>query len=185
MQKILKISAISVICTVAAISSGCASKTETVETTEYIGHQGAKNPERVTPDLYPAGVEPSAEPVVRESRYRIVSTKPSAEQKDLLAQIINLELDNAAGERTVTVGSALAMTLSGSGYSLCQPSEAMHIDTLYNLPLPTAHYKIGPMTLRNALQILAGPAFSVESDELSRKICFKVRENYSKPIKIN
>ena len=43
---------------------------------------------------------------------------------------------------------------------------------LYSLPLPAAHLYLGPMTLRDALLTLAGPAWDVQVDDRARQICF-------------
>ncbi len=158
--------------------TGCATQAPTVNYTD--GSRGARNLEQVTPDIYPTGAKASQEPVIREGRYRLVSTKPSAEQQDLLAQIITFNANFAVHN---TVKDALDSVTARSGYRLC-PAHAEHIKNLYALPLPEAHKKIGPMTLRNALQVLAGPAFSVEVDELKRSICFTVRSEYDKPIRL-
>ena len=60
--------------------------------------------------------------------------------------------------------------MSRSGYSLC-PAEAGHVNILYTRPLPAAQYKLGPMTLRNTLQV-SGPAWQVKVDEVARQVCF-------------
>lgn len=161
------------------IASGCAHDTA-VSSDSQGAYQpgGPKNPEQVIPDIYPDGVSAAHEPVIREGRYRIVSTKPSAEQRDLLAQIIQFE----AQVIHTTVKSALDVVVNGSGYRVCSAETGSSIETLYNLPLPQAHRKIGPVTLRNAIQVLAGPAYSVEVDETRRGICFKVRPDYREPV---
>ncbi|MCO1988059.1 pilus assembly protein PilL, partial [Pseudomonas aeruginosa] len=67
-----------------------------------------------------------------------------------------------------------------SGYSLC-PAEAGHVNILYTRPLPAAQYKLGPMTLRNTLQVLSGPAWQVKVDEVARQVCFVLRPGYQLP----
>jgi hypothetical protein len=44
---------------------------------------------------------------------------------------------------------------------------------LYALPLPAAHLHLGPMTLRDALLTLAGPAWELHADDRARQICFR------------
>ena len=44
---------------------------------------------------------------------------------------------------------------------------------LYALPLPAAHLHLGPMTLRDALLTLAGPAWELHADDRARQICFE------------
>ncbi|WP_053108354.1 hypothetical protein [Thiopseudomonas alkaliphila] len=151
--------------------TGCANNQ--VQTTAYTP-SGPKNPEQLSPDIYPKGALSEPEPVIREGRYRIVSTRPSAEQRDLLAQIIQFHAPHSQS----TVKTALNYVTADAGYRLCTAAPGSAIETLYNLPLPKAHQTIGPITLRNALQVLAGPAYQVEINEAQRGICFKVRPDY-------
>ena len=44
--------------------------------------------------------------------------------------------------------------------------------TLYALPLPAAHLRLGPLMLRDALLTLAGPAWELSVDDLTRQVCF-------------
>lgn len=136
--------------------------------------ESARNPEQIVPDLYPDGAQPSPEPVVRTGRYTLSSTAPTSEQQDLLAQIIDVKIP---AKMEPSVREAVEHALLRTGYSLC-PTPETEVEILFSRPLPAAHYTLGPMTLRNVLQILAGPAFTVESDEVSRSVCFKVRDEY-------
>src|SRR3546814_12412224 len=70
-----------------------------------------------------------------------------------------------------TVGDGLRHVLKRSGYGLCQTAHA--VIELYALPLPAAHLHLGPMTLRNALLTLAGPAWELHADDRARQICFE------------
>ncbi|PUB42728.1 conjugative transfer region protein (TIGR03748 family), partial [Pseudomonas sp. GV047] len=47
------------------------------------------------------------------------------------------------------------------------------VRVLFTRPLPAAHYRLGPIPLRNALQVLAGPAWQLTTDEVSRSVCFE------------
>ncbi|MDF5811795.1 TcpQ domain-containing protein [Pseudomonas aeruginosa] len=55
------------------------------------------------------------------------------------------------------------------------------MNILYTRPLPAAQYKLGPMTLRNTLQVLSGPAWQVKVDEVARQVCFVLRPGYQLP----
>ena len=44
---------------------------------------------------------------------------------------------------------------------------------LYTLPLPAAHLHLGPMSLRDALLTLAGPAWELHADDRTRQVCFE------------
>lgn len=137
----------------------------------------SRNPDLLSPDLYPNGVQPEKEPVVRYGLYTLVSTQPDAGQRDLMAQIIDVTIPSSMNP---SVKDAMQYVMSRSGYSLC-PAEAGHVNILYTRPLPAAQYKLGPMTLRNTLQVLSGPAWQVKVDEVARQVCFVLRPGYQLP----
>lgn len=137
----------------------------------------SRNPDQLSPDLYPNGVQPEKEPVVRYGRYTLVSTQPDAGQRDLMAQIIDVTIPSSMNP---SVKDAMQYVMSRSGYSLC-PANAGHVNILYTRPLPAAQYKLGPMTLRNTLQVLSGPAWQVKVDEVARQVCFVLRPGYQLP----
>lgn len=103
----------------------------------------------------------------RYGRYALVSTTPTTEQQDLLAQIIEVTIPS---NLSPSVQDALLHVLQRSGYSLCPSNPSFQV--LFTRPLPAAHYRLGPITLRNALQVLAGPAWPLTVDEVSRSVCF-------------
>jgi conjugative transfer region protein (TIGR03748 family) len=70
---------------------------------------------------------------------------------------------------TSTVRDALHYVLIRSGYQLCDRDDNRVFGTL---PLPAAHMRLGPMTLRNVLQVLVGPAWLPEVDDMARQVCF-------------
>lgn len=107
-------------------------------------------------------------PVVRYSRYTLVELAPTAAQRDLLLQTIDVSMPEDA---RATVGDGLRHVLKRSGYGLCQTAHA--VIELYALPLPAAHLHLGPMTLRDALLTLAGPAWELHADDRARQICFE------------
>jgi type IV pili sensor histidine kinase/response regulator len=107
-------------------------------------------------------------PVVRHSRYTLVELRPSDDQLDLMRQVIDITIPAAAH---ATVGDALRYVLQRSGYRLCD-ARADTTAELYALPLPAAHEHLGPVTLRDALQVLAGSRWNLEIDESTRQVCF-------------
>ena len=107
-------------------------------------------------------------PVVRYGRYTLVELAPTAAQRDLLLQTIDVSMPEDA---RATVGDGLRHVLKRSGYGLCQTAHVV-ID-LYGLPLPVAHLHLGPMTLRDALLTLAGPAWELHADDRARQVCFE------------
>jgi type IV pili sensor histidine kinase/response regulator len=38
--------------------------------------------------------------------------------------------------------------------------------------LPAAHLRLGPLFLRDALLTLAGPAWELQVDDVTRRVCF-------------
>ncbi|MCF5087829.1 pili assembly chaperone [Pseudomonas gessardii] len=109
---------------------------------------------------------------IRYGRYTLVSTEPTTEQRDLLAQIIDVSIPTNLNP---SVQEAMHYVLQRSGYSLCPAAEPVKI--LFARPLPAAHYRLGPISLRNALQVLAGPAWQLTTDEVSRSVCFERQKN--------
>lgn len=91
----------------------------------------------------------------------------TAAQRDLLLQVVDVVMPEDA---RATVGDGLRHVLKRSGYRLCEPTPA--IAGLYALPLPAAHLHLGPLTLRDALLTLAGPAWDVNVDDRARQVCF-------------
>jgi len=83
-----------------------------------------------------------------------------------MRQVVEVSIPAGADR---TVGEALHYVLIRSGFSLCETQEAAQ---LYALPLPAAHLQLGPLSLRDALQTLAGPAWTLQVDSLARRVCF-------------
>ncbi|MDR3322923.1 MAG: PilL N-terminal domain-containing protein [Zoogloeaceae bacterium] len=113
-------------------------------------------------------------PVVRSGRYTLVELTPNAAAQDLLLQIINVRIPDP---QTASVGDAMRYALLHSGYALC-PDEDV-IASFNALPLPAAHYHLGPMLLGDALQMLAGSAWGLEADDIRRQVCFTSKESLS------
>ena len=113
-------------------------------------------------------IEGSHPAELRYGRYTLVSTEPTTEQRDLLAQIIEVNIPSSLSP---SVQDALQYVLQRSGYSLCPDAAAVKV--LSTRSLPAAHYRLGPISLRSALQVLAGPAWQLTTDEVSRSVCFE------------
>ncbi len=113
------------------------------------------------------GVAEESHPAeLRYGRYTLVSTEPTTEQRDLLAQIIDVSIPSSLNP---SVQDALQYVLLRSGYALCPVTATVKV--LFTRPLPAAHYRLGPIPLRRALQVLAGPAWQLTTDEVSRSVC--------------
>lgn len=128
-------------------------------------------PNATPPSISMATREPSSTPpapIVRYGRYTLIELMPDDSQSDLMQQIIDLAIPSAAN---TTVGDALHYVLRRSGYRLCD-ERADTTAVLYALPLPAAHEHLGPVTLRDALQLLAGPRWTLLVNDETREVCF-------------
>lgn len=109
-------------------------------------------------------------PELHQGRYTRVSTRPTAEQRDLLMQIVEVNIPSALSP---SVRDALQHVLQRTGYSLCPA--AAPVQPLFTRTLPAAHYRLGPIPLQGALQVLAGPAWQLLVDQRNRAVCFEPR----------
>ena len=103
-------------------------------------------------------------------RYSSLATTPTEAQTELLAATMTLRFPS----RIQTVGEAARYLLQRSGYRLANV-ESIGPDTvaLFALPLPAVHRSLGPMTLRDALQMLAGSSFYLVQDPVHRLVTFE------------
>ncbi|MNI13339.1 hypothetical protein D3C73_665570 [compost metagenome] len=100
-------------------------------------------------------------------RYTLVELEPHAGQRDLLLQVIDIDMPSTW---SISVEDALRYALLRSGYRLCERSTENA--PLFDLPLPAVHLRLGPILLRDALQVLAGPAWALQTNEQLRQACF-------------
>ena len=114
----------------------------------------------------PLPMTPVAIMAVRQGRYTLVEALPEAGQRDLMQQIVETAIPPALD---ANVGVALRHVLARSGYRLCATPE---VAALAALPLPAAHYRLGPMTLADALKVLIGPSWNLIVDDKARRVCF-------------
>ncbi len=105
-------------------------------------------------------------PVVRHNRYTLVELAPTAAQQDLMLQVVDVAV---ADTLHASVGDALHYVLLRSGYQLCSGADT---EAFRSLPLPVAHYRLGPLMLRDALLTLTGPAWDLHVDDGVRQVCF-------------
>lgn len=104
--------------------------------------------------------------VLRSGRYTVIDLGADAPQLDLMQQIVDLTFP---APLNVTVGDALRYLLLRSGYHLC---DSPALQPLESLPLPAAHLHLGPLTLRQAAQVLSGSAWTIQVDDITRRVCF-------------
>lgn len=104
--------------------------------------------------------------MARYGRYTLVELVPEPAQRDLLQQAVEVSIPPMLD---ASVGDAMRHVLLRSGYRLCDAPEAA---ALYALLLPAAHLRLGPLMLRDALLTLAGPAWELSVDDVTRQVCF-------------
>ena len=103
-------------------------------------------------------------------RYSVIAAVPTEAQVDLLATTLTIRFP----ERIQTLGESVRYLLQRSGYRLSSTASiGPDTVTLFALPLPAVHRSLGPMTLREALETLAGPAFNLVQDPIHRLITFE------------
>lgn len=137
------------------------------------GHRAAKSQAHTgapaTPDLYASSSNAPTANVVRTGRYQLVPLAPTSGQRDLLRQAVSIDLPQSMH---LTVRDGLEHALRDSGLGLC-PRQAQ--TGFFSQPLPAVHRELGPITLSDALQVLAGPAWRLHVDFAERTVCFDRR----------
>ena len=107
---------------------------------------------------------------IQTGRYSIYSAAPTQAQSELLEATVTVQLP----DRIQTIGETVRYLLQRSGYRLAATeSTAPETLALFALPLPAVHRHLGPMTLREALETLVGPAFDLVQDPVHRLITFE------------
>ncbi|MCP4935762.1 MAG: hypothetical protein GY927_16530 [bacterium] len=107
---------------------------------------------------------------IQVGRYSLFAATPTEAQANLLAATMTVKFS----KQIQTVGEAVRHLLQSSGYRLAAAeSIGSYTEALFALPLPTVHRSLGPMTLKDALETLAGPAFHLVQDSVHRLITFE------------
>lgn len=127
-----------------------------------------------TPTIAPV-ISPSPPPVevVHTARYTLVSLTADEALRFPLRQVASHDIAAPMQDRKLPVrGDALKIWLDGTGYGLCLPV-AEDMRQLFSSPLPDIHRSLGPLHVGDALQVIAGPAWIITVDEVTRTICFQ------------
>ena len=107
---------------------------------------------------------------IQVGRYSLFAATPTEAQADPLQATITVQFPDVVR----TVGDAMQHVLRQSGYRLAGPDAAGSESAyLLALALPAVQRSLGPMTLRQALETLAGPAFRLVEDPVHRLIAFE------------
>lgn len=110
--------------------------------------------------------------VVHTARYTLTAIAPPETLQYPLRQITSHSIPAPKkGRKTPARSDALKLWLSGTGYNLCLPvTDDMR--RLFTSPLPDSQLAMGPLRTETALQIIAGPAWTINVDEITRTVCF-------------
>ena len=112
---------------------------------------------------------------VRVSRYTVMQAVAAPEQIDLMAVVVRIEFPSHIN----TVGEALSHLLERSGYRLASlEASDPALPLLLKNPLPMVHRVLGPVTLRNALNMLAGSVWNLVIDPVNRIVSFELLDEY-------
>ena len=122
------------------------------------------------PDLYASPSDGPDANVLRTGRYQLVPLAPTSGQRDLLQQVVSIDLPPSM---SVTVRDGLQHVLRDSGLHLCLRQSQTGF---FSEPLPAVHRELGPTTLSDALQVLAGPAWRLRVNFHKRTVCFAPRD---------
>jgi len=116
---------------------------------------------------------------VQTDRYTKVRVSPSAGQMSPLDEVTRIVF----GDAVKTVGQAIVEVLDGSGYELRHIKDVYEkpIDSiLMAQPLPEIHRQLGPITIHDALEVLAGEAWHLKTNSLGRELWFVLNSHFSK-----
>lgn len=116
------------------------------------------------------------EEFVFESRYAMIAVGAELSQTDLLANIVELSIPSQLN----TVGESLDFILAPHGYTLANyPATNDHF-LLLVLPLPESHRQLGPITLREAINVLGGDGFEPVINPVTRSIRYQLRDEFQR-----
>ncbi|MEZ9025070.1 MULTISPECIES: hypothetical protein [unclassified Vibrio] len=110
---------------------------------------------------------------VQTSRY-VIERSAGDQMTDILGVPIEARLPVMS---KMSIKDGVEFLLSGSGMSLRTPTSYAETQ-LYAQPLPLGHTDMGHMSLRQALQVIGGQAFSLEEDVVRRNVGFRLKYGY-------
>lgn len=109
---------------------------------------------------------------VQVGRYSTLAPVPTVAQADPLASTVQVNFP----AKVQSVGAAAEYLLSQSGYRLAAPSTAMR--KLLAQPLPGSQRTLGPLSLTQALETLAGQPYTLRVDPVNRLVAFDLRPEF-------
>jgi conjugative transfer region protein (TIGR03748 family) len=118
------------------------------------------------PEAIPVTPSEQVTTITRSGRYSLVEVGPDHAQRDLMRQVIDVRAPTGL---PTSVADMLRYVLLRSGYAVCEAEALARFETL---PLPAVHFHLGPISVREALEVLAGPAWQLSVDDATRQVCF-------------
>jgi len=113
---------------------------------------------------------------IQTGRYSTVQAKPTQAQRQLLQVMISVTLP----DEITTIAQTIHYLLKRSGYPWVQPQvDPLDLTAFFNKRLPEVHGHMGPMTLVDALSMLAAPAFTLHKDPVQRVIRYDLDSRYA------
>jgi len=113
--------------------------------------------------------------LIQTDRYSAVEAEPTVSQISPLQTIVTIKYPRQIN----TVGQAITYTLKRSGYRLAsQQAQDPMMAILMHLPLPAVHRYLGPMTVKQVLNVLSGEVFVLVIDPVHRYVSFDVIPHY-------
>lgn len=111
--------------------------------------------------------------VTQINRYATVDNKPLAAQINPLQAVQQMHFS----QDITTVGQAMTYWLSYSGFSLASTDkQPPSLQTVMRQPLPQIDRNLGPLTVKDGLEVLAGQqVFTLIHDPLLREVNFKLK----------
>jgi conjugative transfer region protein (TIGR03748 family) len=119
--------------------------------------------------------------VTQINRYATVMNKPLAAQVNPLLAVQQIHFP----QEVKTVGEAIEWWLHYSGFSLVsKDKQPESLQTVMQQTLPQIHRNIGPLTIKEGLETLAGyQIFMIVENPLLRQVNFKLKRAYQSAIK--
>jgi conjugative transfer region protein (TIGR03748 family) len=114
--------------------------------------------------------------VTQINRYATVANKPLAAQINPLLAVQQIHFP----QEVKTVGEAIEWWLHYSGFALVsKDNRPDSLQTVMNQTLPQIHRNLGPLTVKEGLEVLAGQqVFVLVENALLRQVNFKLKPAY-------
>jgi len=127
------------------------------------------------------GLSIHAAHVTQINRYATVANKPLVAQLNPLLAVQQIHFPH----EIKTVGEAIEWWLHYSGFALAsKEKQPLSLQVVMHQPLPQIHRNLGPLTVKEGLEILAGyQVFVVVENPIMRQVNFKLKPAYQPTVK--